>query len=188
MVSIRWGRVWLQTSLTNDPWVTRTLWFPIRWRKHTQHCLLLNATKSSGPNAWSSLAIWGLWKVNVSRWMGKGNQDPKYHWNNHDFLFLFFLWHLLGWSQRLPETQNCVPSVNKKSSQEFLFLVCKDRRGEGGLLDQKEHREIPLWFCNTLFFVFPSCHSSAIAVVVTRQVPKLQGRRGTLFWPEELWS
>lgn len=111
--------------------------------------------------------------------MGEGNQNSKYHWNRLDFLFLFFLWHLLG----LPETQNCIPDANKKSSQEVLFLVCRDRKGTP--LGQKECREIPFWFCSALLFFFfplPSCHSSEIpAVVEARQIPKLQGRRGTLF-------
>lgn len=127
-------------------------------------------------------AIWGLWKVNVSRWVGEGNQNSKYHWNSLDFLFLFFLWQLLGWSQRLPETQNCIPDANKKSSQEVLFLVCRDRKGAP--LGQKECREIPFWFCSALLFFFslPFCHSSEIpAVVEARQMPKLQGRWRTLF-------
>lgn len=73
-------------------------WFWIRWSKYTLPCVS-HWMQPETLDRMHGVAIWGLWKINNSRWIGEEDQASKHHRTSGEFM-TFSLW--------------CPPSLDSK--------------------------------------------------------------------------
>lgn len=65
-------------------------WFGIRWSKHILPCVS-HWMQPETLDRMHGVAIWGLWKINSSRWIGEEDQASKHHRTSGEFT-IFSLW------------------------------------------------------------------------------------------------
>lgn len=100
-------------------------------------------------------SLWGLWRANNSRWIGKRNQNGQYDQYNSDSsdIFFFFLIFQLG-LQRIPIPELHISHKEEKPQEKFTLCFSFQRTGKEERVRWRLGGKVPSYVC-FLFVCFP---------------------------------